>query len=88
MPSTSLMNEPAIQPGSGRYPKWAAASSLLYALAVFYEAMEIFARKHFRGNDLLLLLVRIGIRVRRLLARIDERFPIWPFAIVDSILVL
>ena len=29
------MNEPAIQPGSSRYPKWAAASGVPYALAVF-----------------------------------------------------
>jgi two-component system, NarL family, sensor histidine kinase DesK len=29
------MNERAIQPGSSRYPRWAAASGVLYALAVF-----------------------------------------------------
>ena len=29
------MNEPAIQPGSSRYPKWAAAAGVVYALAVF-----------------------------------------------------
>jgi len=53
------------------------------ALALFYEAMEIFARKHFRRNPLLLWLVRLGIALRRGVARITERFPGWSFAPVD-----
>lgn len=57
--------------------------SSLDALAVFYEAMEIFARKHFRSNIPLLLLVRMGIGLRRLIARVLERFPTLGFAPVD-----
>lgn len=53
------------------------------ALALFYEAMEIFARKHFRRNPLMLLLVRLGIKLRRTLARVVERFPGYGFAPVD-----
>jgi two-component system sensor histidine kinase DesK len=30
-----MMSDPAIQPDQSRYPKWAAASGVLYALAVF-----------------------------------------------------
>lgn len=49
--------------------------SSIDALAVFYEAMEIFARKHFRSNPPLLWMIRLGIRTRRRIARILERFP-------------
>ncbi|MBC8144211.1 MAG: glycosyltransferase [bacterium] len=57
--------------------------SSLDALAVFYEAMEIFAQKHFRSNIPLLLLVRSGIGLRRLIARVLERFPNIGFVFVD-----
>ncbi len=62
--------------------------SSIDSLAVFYEAMEIFARKHFRSNLPLLMLVRIGIQVRRLIARVVERLPHWPLAILDASAVL
>jgi GT2 family glycosyltransferase len=57
--------------------------SSIDALSTFYEAMEIFARKHFRSNLLLLWLIHIGIRVRRTIARAQERFPLWGFVPVD-----
>lgn len=57
--------------------------SSLDTLAVFYEAMEIFARKHFRSNLPLLWLVRLGIATRRTLARLIERFPQIGFAPLD-----
>jgi O-antigen biosynthesis protein len=57
--------------------------SSIDALAVFYEAMEIFARKHFRRNVLMLWLIRIGIRLRRGMARVEELFPNFGFAAVD-----
>jgi O-antigen biosynthesis protein len=59
--------------------------SSLDALAVFYEAMEIFARKHFRSNLPLLWLVRVGIAMRRIIARVLERFPQIGFVPVDVI---
>jgi len=57
--------------------------SAIDALATFYEAMEIFARKHFRSNPPLLWLIRAGIWFRRIIARVNERFPSWWFAAVD-----
>lgn len=62
--------------------------SSIDALAVFYEAMEIFARKHFRSNLPLLWLVRLGIRLRRGIARIDEHFPIAWMAVIDTLATL
>jgi GT2 family glycosyltransferase len=59
--------------------------SAIDALAVFYEAMEIFAHKHFRRNRLTLWLIRIGIRLRRLIARVQEQFPNLRFAAIDII---
>ncbi len=59
--------------------------SSIDALALFYEAMEIFASKHFRRNILLLWLVRIGIAVRRAVARTTERYPGWSFAFIDIV---
>ncbi|HVZ41268.1 MAG TPA: glycosyltransferase [Candidatus Kapabacteria bacterium] len=62
--------------------------SSIDALAVFYEAMEIFARKHFRSNLALLWMLRLGIRVRRFIARALERFPAMGLAVVDVIATL
>ena len=62
--------------------------SSIDALAVFYEAMEIFARKHFRTNLPLLWLVRAGIAIRRLIARLVEAFPNWPMAGIDAVGVM
>ena len=62
--------------------------SSLDALAVFYEAMEIFARKHFRRNLPLLTLVRLGIGTRRTIARVLERFPHIGFVPIDVIAVI
>jgi O-antigen biosynthesis protein len=62
--------------------------SSLDSLAVFYEAMEIFARKHFRSNLPLLWLVRLGISTRRGLARLLERFPQIGFMPVDLVATL
>ena len=57
--------------------------SSIDALATFYEAMEIFARKHFRSNAPLLWLIRAGIALRRMIARVNERFPSWWLAGID-----
>jgi GT2 family glycosyltransferase len=57
--------------------------SSIDALAVFYQAMEIFARKHFRSNPPLLWMIRMGIWVRRGVARVGERFPGMGLAGID-----
>ncbi|MEO5930963.1 MAG: glycosyltransferase family 2 protein [Candidatus Kapaibacterium sp.] len=72
-PSTSIMH----------FKGESTRRSSIDALAVFYEAMEIFARKHFRSNPPLLLLIRLGIWVRRAVARMEERFPGIGMAPVD-----
>jgi len=62
--------------------------SSMDALHEFYRAMEIFARKHFRSNVLMLWLVRAGIRLRRTIARTVERYPGLSFMLVDIPAVL
>ncbi len=62
--------------------------SSIDVLARFYEAMEIFARKHFRSNILMLWMIRLGIRFRLMLARANERFPSWGFAVVDVLAIM
>ncbi len=62
--------------------------SSIDALAVFYEAMEIFARKHFRSNPPLLWMIGLGIRLRRWLARLLERFPAVGLAPIDVLATL
>lgn len=57
-------------------------------LFVFYDAMEIFARKHFGQNKILLFLLRLGIKFRRTLAQFDEKFPLWQFYILDLIAIM
>ncbi|MBU3699151.1 MAG: glycosyltransferase [Candidatus Kapabacteria bacterium] len=47
--------------------------SSLNEVRVFYEAMEIFARKHFGGSKVFLAFLRIGISVRSVLARLARR---------------
>lgn len=55
---------------------------------VFYDAMEIFAKKHFGANALWLLVLRLGIRVRWFIALIMRyRLPI-SVAIIDAICVV
>jgi hypothetical protein len=73
-PATSIMH---LQGESTR-------RSSLDAIAMFYQAMEIFARKHFRSR-LLLLPIRAGIRLRRGMARVNQRIPNWPFVILDIV---
>ncbi len=43
--------------------------SSINEVRVFYDAMEIFARKHFGGSRIFLALLRIGIILRALMAR-------------------
>lgn len=62
--------------------------SSLDAIAMFYDAMEIFARKHFRRNLPLLWLMRAGISLRKGVARIERRYPRLDLALVDFIAVL
>lgn len=61
--------------------------SALDALAVFYEAMEIFAEKHFRSNRPLLWMIRLGIRIRRGMARLQDRLPMGWFIPIDVLTV-
>jgi hypothetical protein len=75
VPSTSIMH---LRGESTR-------RSSIDALAVFYEAMEIFARKHFRRNPLVLWMIRLGIWVRRGIARVEERFPTLGMSAVDIV---
>lgn len=49
----------------------------------FYEAMEIFTRKHFGKNHLFLLFLKIGIKLRSLLAYIDRYKRDFAFIILD-----
>lgn len=44
--------------------------SSINEVRVFYDAMEIFARKHFGGSQIFLAFLRIGIVLRALLARV------------------
>jgi len=62
--------------------------SSIDALAVFYQAMEIFARKHFRSNPPLLWMIRAGIWVRRGVARVGERFPGIGLAAIDMLAII
>ncbi len=61
--------------------------SSLDSIAMFYDAMAIFARKHFR-SPFLLFLVRLGIVLRRALARAERLFPAIGFALIDLVAVL
>ena len=47
--------------------------SSLNEVRVFYEAMEIFARKHFGGSRMFLAFLRLGIGLRSLIARLARR---------------
>lgn len=47
--------------------------SSLNEVRVFYEAMEIFARKHFGGSRIFLGFLRLGIGMRSVLARLARR---------------
>jgi hypothetical protein len=47
--------------------------SSLNEVRVFYEAMEIFARKHFGGSRIFLAFLRLGIGVRSIMARLARR---------------
>lgn len=62
--------------------------SSLDAIAMFYDAMEIFARKHFRRNLPLLWLMRAGISLRKGIARIGRRYPRLDLALIDFLAVL
>ena len=62
--------------------------SSLDSIAMFYDAMEIFARKHFRRNQFLLWLVRRGIALRRSVAKVGRLYPHLGLAAVDLCAVL
>lgn len=47
--------------------------SSLNEVRVFYEAMEIFARKHFGGSRVFLAFLRLGISMRSVMARLARR---------------
>ena len=62
--------------------------SSLDSIRMFYDAMVIFAEKHFRQKRLLLPLLRLGIRLRMGIARFTTRFSAAGFAIIDIVAVL
>jgi GT2 family glycosyltransferase len=76
-PATSIMHVKGVS----------TSRSSLDAIAMFYDAMEVFARKHFR-NPLVLWLVRAGIGLRRGLARISRTLPKMKLALLDLVAVL
>ncbi|HPP39702.1 MAG TPA: glycosyltransferase [Candidatus Kapabacteria bacterium] len=49
----------------------------------FYEAMEIFTRKHFGKNHLFLLLLRLGIKIRSAIAYIERYWRDFLFILLD-----
>lgn len=62
--------------------------SSLDSIRMFYDAMEIFAQKHFQHQRFLLPLLRLGIRLRLGLARLTRRFPQGWLAVFDIVAVL
>ena len=62
--------------------------SSLDSIRMFYDAMEIFARKHFHHQRFLLPFLRFGIRLRLGLARLTRLFPRGWFALIDIAAVL
>lgn len=62
--------------------------SSLDAIGMFYDAMEVFAEKHFRSKRLLMPMLRLGIVLRRGIARSAGRYPNIRFAIVDAVAVI
>lgn len=59
--------------------------SSMNEIKVFYDAMEIFARKHFGHSTLFLFILRIGIRLRSIYAMIEQH--VWDvlFMFLDAI---
>jgi hypothetical protein len=55
---------------------------------MFYDAMEIFSRKHFRRQRFLFPILRFGIRLRLGLARLTRLFPRGWIALLDVVAVL
>lgn len=58
--------------------------SALNEVRVFYEAMEIFARKHFGASWLVLLFLRVGIWLRALLAQVLNNATEFGFLLWDG----
>jgi hypothetical protein len=59
--------------------------STINEVKVFYEAMEIFTRKHFYSNKFLLLLLHIGIKLRATLAYLNRYKFTVILVLIDSI---
>ncbi len=62
--------------------------SSLDSIRMFYDAMVIFAEKHFRQKRLLLPLLRLGIRIRMGIARFNRLFSAVGYSLIDIIAVL
>lgn len=62
--------------------------SSLDSIRMFYDAMEIFARKHHHRNPFMLPMLRAGIQLRMGVARFNRRFTAAGFAMVDLLAVL
>jgi len=59
--------------------------SAMNEIKVFYEAMEIFARKHFGHSTFFLLILRLGIKLRSLYASIERHVSDVSFLILDAL---
>lgn len=64
-----------------------ARRSSMNEVRVFYEAMAIFARKHYGKSRLLLALLRTGIEVRAAWAYIEKRFRATITIVADAIII-
>jgi GT2 family glycosyltransferase len=61
--------------------------SSMNEIMVFYDAMEIFARKHFGHSALFLFLLRFGIKVRAMYAAIQKHLGDVLFMMLDAIAI-
>jgi len=64
-----------------------ARRSSMNEVRVFYEAMAIFARKHYGKSRLLLALLRAGIAFRATLAYVEKRFRAAATIVADAVII-
>ena len=62
--------------------------SSMNEIKVFYDAMEIFARKHFGHSTLFLFILRLGIKLRSMYAMIEQHGWDVMFMILDAISIV
>ncbi len=61
--------------------------SSINEVKVFYEAMTLFARKHYGNSGFLLIFLRLGIELRAILAYISKNFRIIAVIAVDCLFI-